>query len=241
MTPVDVDIVYQPIVDLRDGAIFAQEALVRGRHEGLRRPDELLTKALDEDAMGRLGRVIREATFTRCDFKRMFVNIHPEELSSRWLIRPDDPLCLYDGEAYLEITESAALDYFELCRNVLTEICHRTQAKLVIDDLGAGYSNLKRVVDLEPAIVKLDRALVTGVHTNKRQFILMEQLVKICIALGAKVVAEGIETRDELLAVRDTGVHFGQGYFLARPAYPPPTCQWRPSKPKMKPPPIPSR
>ena len=239
LTPRDLDIVYQPIVDLRDGRLFAQEALVRGRHEGMRSPDELLDKAEQQDAMGRLGRIIREATFERSQFKRLFVNIHPDELSSRWLIRPDDPICLYDGDLHLEITESAAFDYFDLCRSVLMEICSRTHAKLVIDDFGAGYSNLKRVVDLEPAVVKLDRALVTGVDKNKRQFVLMQQLVRTCEALNAKVVAEGIETEDELMAVRDSGAHYAQGFFLAKPAFPEPQSAWRPKV--AKPPPIPTR
>lgn len=225
----DLDIVYQPIVDLSTGALFAQEALVRGRRDGIRQPEQLLQLALQERAMGRLGRVIRDATFARTESRRLFVNIHPEELSSRWLIRPDDPMCLYDGEVYLEITESAAFDYFDLCRSVLKEVCARIGAKLVVDDFGAGYSNLKRVVDLEPSIVKLDRALVTGIDGNARQRLLVEQLVNTCEALGARVVAEGIETEAELEVVRQVGVHFGQGYFLARPAFPEPASTW--SKP----------
>ena len=218
-----LDIHFQPIVDLRARRIFAQEALVRCNVPGLERPEALLRRATEEESMGRLGRMIRDATFSRVDSQRLFVNIHPEELSSRWLIRPDDPLCLFEGELYLEITESAAFDYFELCANVLKEICARTGAKLVVDDFGAGYSNLKRVVDLEPSIVKLDRALITGIDRNRRQQVLVEQLVATCTALGAEVVAEGIETEGEYRAVVDCGVRFGQGYLLARPAYPPPT------------------
>lgn len=238
LTTDDLDIHYQPIVRLSDGTLFAQEALVRGRRAGLMRPDELLGRASDEGALGRLGRVIREATFARVESQRLFVNIHPEELNSRWLIRPDDPLCLFDGDIYLEITESAAFDYFDLCKNVLKEVCTRTGAKLVVDDFGAGYSNLKRVVDLEPAIVKLDRALITAIDRNRRQQILVRQLVETCTALGAEVVAEGIETEDELSAVTDCGVHFGQGYLLARPAYPPPLPSV-PTIPVRKPPPLP--
>lgn len=222
LTEADLDIHYQPIVRLSDTSLFAHEALVRGRPPGLERPDMLLNKASEERALGRLGRVIREATFSRVERQRLFVNIHPEELSSRWLIRPDDPMCLYDGQVYLEITESAAFDYFDLCQSVLKEICARIGAKLVVDDFGAGYSNLKRVVDLEPHIVKLDRALITDIDQNPRQRVLVEQLVKTCTALGADVVAEGIETPEELRAVKDCGVHYAQGFLLARPAFPPP-------------------
>ena len=223
-----LDVVFQPIVALTDGAIFAQEALVRCRVDRLRNPVDLFDRALQEGAVGRLGRNIREVTFARAGGQRLFVNIHPEELSSRWLIRPDDPMCLHDGDLYLEITESAALDYFDLCKSVLKEVCARTGALLVVDDFGAGYSNLKRVIDLEPAVVKLDRALISGIDHSRRQQILVQQLVNTCEALDAKVVAEGIETGDELSAVRDAGVAYGQGFLLARPAFPFPQVSWRP-------------
>jgi EAL domain-containing protein (putative c-di-GMP-specific phosphodiesterase class I) len=99
-------------------------------------------------------------------------------------------------------------------------------AHLVIDDFGAGYSNLKRVIDLEPAIVKLDRELITGIDQHRRQQELIRYVVQLCEGLGARVVAEGIETVEELKAVREVGVHYVQGYLLARPAYPMPEVDW---------------
>jgi EAL domain-containing protein (putative c-di-GMP-specific phosphodiesterase class I) len=221
-----IDVVFQPIVDLRDGTVFANEALVRCKIEAYRNPLDLLEQATREQAMGRLGRTIRQVTFARNCPTPVFVNIHPDELSSHWLVRPDDPLSETDSPLYLEITEGAALKYFDICSSVLRELCARTGAKLVVDDFGAGYSNLKRVVDLEPAVVKLDRALINGINFNTRQRVLVEYLVKTMSALGAQVVAEGIETPGELAAVRDAGCHYGQGYLLARPAYPIPTVSW---------------
>ena len=109
---------------------------------------------------------------------------------------------------------------------IVKEICSRGGAHLVVDDVGAGYSNLKRIVDLEPHIVKLDIALVRGIESNRRQQILVSQVVTLCAELGARVVAEGIETEDQLSAVLDTGAHFGQGYLFAKPAYPLPKASW---------------
>lgn len=226
LTAGHIDVVFQPIVDLRDGSLFANEALVRCKVEAYRNPLDLLEQATREQAMGRLGRTIREVTFARAGRAAVFVNIHPDELSSHWLVRPDDPLTESDGPLYLEITEGAALKYFDICSGMLRELCARTGAKLVVDDFGAGYSNLKRVVDLEPAVVKLDRALIAGINFSSRQRLLVEYLVKTMSALGAQVVAEGIETPGELSAVRDAGCHYGQGYFLARPAYPIPPVSW---------------
>ena len=217
---------YQPIVDLTSGATFAHEALVRCRVETFASPIGLFDRAVEENACGQLGRTIRQGAFDESPKTAIFVNLHPHELIDRWLVRPDDPICFHEHAVYLEITESATLDYYDLCINVLKEVCARTGAHLVVDDLGAGYSNLTRVVDLEPSIVKLDRALVTGLDKNKRKRVLVRYLVEMCQELGARVVAEGIETLDELKAVRDVGTHFGQGFFLARPAFTAAAVKW---------------
>jgi EAL domain-containing protein (putative c-di-GMP-specific phosphodiesterase class I) len=97
---------------------------------------------------------------------------------------------------------------------------------LAVDDLGAGHSNLKRVLDLEPHVVKLDRALITGLDTHKRQQILVRYMVELFRELGATVVAEGIETVEELTAVVDVGVQYGQGYLFAKPMFPLPKAKW---------------
>ena len=217
IVPDDVNVVFQPIVNLKSGELFASEALVRCKWPSFTAPPVLFDAAVEQKACGRLGRIIREVTFHRGTGVPLFVNLHPHELSSRWIVQPDDPLCFHDAEVYLEITESAALDYFDLCRGVLREVCHRTGAKLVIDDFGAGYSNLMRIVDLAPAVVKPYLALVRDVHRNKRKRTLLESVVRLCDDLGATVVGEGIEEADELMALQDAGVQFGQGYFLAKP------------------------
>jgi EAL domain-containing protein (putative c-di-GMP-specific phosphodiesterase class I) len=92
-----------------------------------------------------------------------------------------------------------------------------------VDDLGAGYSNLKRIADLEPRVVKLDKTLVEGIEKNPRQRKLVSNVVRLCADLGAQLVAEGIETHDEFDALLETGIHYGQGYLFARPGFPLPT------------------
>lgn len=225
----DLDVVFQPIVALATGRQFAVEALVRCKWPEFEDPMVLFEHAVTETTAGRLGRYIRDIAFNLCRSQPLFVNIHAEELASRWLVRPDDPIAFHDHDVYLEITESAAFKYFDLCMNVLKEVCSRTGAKLAIDDLGAGYSNLKRVADLEPDVVKLDRELIRGLDKSRRQHTLVTAVVRMCKELGAKVVAEGIETRDELYAIRDTGAHYAQGFLLARPGYPIPRVSWPPA------------
>src|ERR1700691_5355792 len=223
--PNDLSVVFQPIVRLDTGKLFAYEALVRCRVPGFS-PPVLFEHALAERSTGRLGRSIREIAVPMCSGIPLFVNLHPSELEEGWLVRPDDPIVSHDHDIYLEITESAPLTHFDLCMSVLREVCGRTGAHLVIDDLGAGYSNLKLIADLEPKVVKLDRALVQDLHRKPRQQKLVAIVVHLCKELGAAVVAEGIETLDEFHAVCDSGADYGQGYLFARPAFPMPSIVW---------------
>jgi EAL domain-containing protein (putative c-di-GMP-specific phosphodiesterase class I) len=226
LTRSDLDVVFQPIVDLSTRRIFAYEALTRCKWPEYANPAVLFSHAADEVACGRLGRIIREVTFDRGAGYPLFVNVHPDELSARWLVRPDDPLYMHDHHVFIEITESAAFTHYELCKSVLREMSTRGGVFLAVDDLGAGHSNLKRVLDLEPDIVKLDRALVTRLHQSRRQRILVRHMVALCAELDARVVAEGIETQEELAAVIDCGVDYGQGYLFAQPSYPLPKAKW---------------
>ncbi|HEX4353030.1 MAG TPA: EAL domain-containing protein, partial [Polyangiales bacterium] len=92
-----------------------------------------------------------------------------------------------------------------------------------------GFSNLKRIVDLHPQVVKLDIELVRGIDREPRQRSLVRSIVSMCREQDAYVVAEGIETAGELEAVIDAGVPYGQGFLLARPAFPVPPVSWPPS------------
>jgi EAL domain-containing protein (putative c-di-GMP-specific phosphodiesterase class I) len=224
----EVGVVFQPIVDLLTGEPFAQEALVRCRRTGLSSPPVLFERAVSSGCAGRLGRMIREIAVPLCAGTPLFLNVHPQELHEGWLVRPDDPIYAHDSEVFLEITESVPLTHYQLCFDVLREVRTRGGVHLVVDDLGAGYSNLKRISDLEPKVVKLDRGLVCGLDRSARQQQLVSSVVRLCQDLQATVVAEGIETQDELHALTDTGAQYGQGFLLARPAYPIPAVTWPP-------------
>jgi EAL domain-containing protein (putative c-di-GMP-specific phosphodiesterase class I) len=221
----EVRIVYQPVVDLRDGSIFAYEALVRSTTPDFKSPPELFDAAVKHGVTGELGRLLRELTIAGCTDHRLFINIHPAELNERFIVQPSDPLYDHGEEVYLEITEGVPLSHFALCQTILKEVRGRG-VHLVVDDLGAGYSNLKYIADLQPKIVKLDRDLIAGLVEDSRLFKLVSAIVVMCHELDAMVVAEGIETVTELQAVRASGARFGQGYLLARPAFPPPEVNW---------------
>lgn len=220
LTADDLSVVFQPIVTLPKMELFACEALVRCSVDEFRAPPVLFARAVADGCTGRLGRMIREVATDLCQGKPLFLNVHPAELAEGWLVRPDDPIYVHDARIYLEVTESVPLSERDLCNSVLKEVRDRSGAAVVVDDLGAGFSNLKYISDLEPEVVKLDRELVADLDKKPRQRTLVASLVALCKDLGALVVAEGVETAGELQCVMDLGVAFAQGYFIARPAYP---------------------
>jgi len=221
----DVHCVYQPVVNLRTQEVFAYEALARTKSPDFDGPLSLFAAAVEHNCTGELGRMLREIAIEDVPNHKLFVNIHPAELNEKWLVQPNDPIFQHTQELYLEITESIPLSHFHLCQSILSEVRDRG-VHLVVDDLGAGYSNLKYIADLHPRVVKLDRGLIAGLKVGTRLFKLVSAIVVMCRELGAMVVAEGIETVDELKAVIAAGAHFGQGYLLARPAFPLPEVTW---------------
>lgn len=218
-------VVYQPLVDLKTKKTFAYEALVRSKSDAFSTPMSLFEAAVQYALSGQLGRIIREQAVAGCPSYPLFLNIHPAELNDKFVVQPDDPIFQHSEDVYLEITEGVPLSHFALCQSILNEVRARG-VHLVVDDLGAGYSNLKYIADLHPRVVKLDRDLIQGLVRDTRMFKLVSAIVVLCRELDAFVVAEGIETPLELEAVQATGAHFGQGYLLARPAFPPPEAHW---------------
>lgn len=218
--------VFQPVVDLKTGKPFAYEALVRSRAKDFPNPGAIFAAAIEHSVCGKIGRVIRELAIESCPDAPLFLNIHPNELDDGWLVRPDDPIYVHDHPVFLEITESVPITHFRFCHGMLQEVRGRG-VSLVVDDLGAGYSNLKYIADLTPEVVKLDRELIAGLRVRTRLHRLVKSIVQLCNDMGAKVVCEGIETVEELEAVMATGAQYGQGYYLARPAFPLPSYDWR--------------
>lgn len=222
----DMRVVFQPIVNLGTGKTFAYEALARCTLPSFESPAVLFERAAAEQACGRLGRVVRNVLFETCGAIPVFINVHPQEAGQRWLVQPTDPLFLHEQPVYLEVTESAAFEALDVCMQVLHEVRDRCGARIVVDDFGTGYSDLQRVLALKPDVVKLDMSLVRNIDASLEKKRYVKDIVKTCHELGALVVAEGIETADELKAVAGAGADLGQGYFLGRPVYPPANAKW---------------
>ncbi len=219
-------IAYQPIISLKDWTTFGYEALMRSECSSMPSPLDVLRVAVEEGSIGELGRALRQMAVERCPDKALFLNVHPDEFDRYQLVQPNDPLNTHDGQIFLEVTESVPLSHYKFCNSVLAEIRGKG-IHLAVDDLGAGYSNLLYISDLTPEIVKIDRGLVESMHKDERRITLVRSIVDLCNNMNAKVVAEGIETIEELEAVLATGAHFAQGYFFAKPNANPPTKNWK--------------
>ena len=119
----------------------------------------------------------------------------------------------------LELTERSAIgDLDRFCKNL--EVFKREGFKIAIDDAGAGYSSLNTIVQLQPDFLKFDRVMVTGIQDNKIKQELLETLLELAVRTGSRVIAEGIETPEELEVLRHMGVELGQGYHLSKPSQP---------------------
>jgi EAL domain-containing protein (putative c-di-GMP-specific phosphodiesterase class I) len=212
----DLSTVFQPIAHLDDGKLFAYETLVRCAVPGWN-----ASHALRESRRGAIHRKTRaDDPRDRHPLVRRDTGVLQPSPQRAGPVRPDDPLFSHDHDICLEITESVPSTYFDLCRSVLREVCGRVVAHLVIDDLGAGYSNLKLIADLEPKVVKLDRAVVRDLRRKPRHQKLVSMVVRLCGELGAAVVAEGIETPDELSAGSDSGAQVRTRLFIRPTEFP---------------------
>lgn len=225
VTAKHISVAFQPIVDVQTHRSAAVEALTRCRLPSFQNPAKLFEDAARADYAGRLGRIVRELAFAESLDLPVYVNVHPSELTARWLVRPDDPMFLHREGAFLELTEAAAFEHHDMVLAVLGELASRG-VKLVIDDFGAGYSNLARLADLEPAVVKLDRSLVVDLHLKPRAQNVMKQTIAMMHSFDAKIVVEGVEKPEELKAAMDCGADLIQGYLLARPENPVPQPAW---------------
>ena len=171
-------------------------------------------------SLDQLGRVIRERaveSFVQLPSDGfLFVNLHPTDLTDPALFLESEPLSTVADRVVLEITERSSLEKLDRVSERVAQL-RRMGFRIAIDDLGAGYAGLSTFAQLEPEIVKLDMSLVRDVHRNSTKQKVVRSMTKLAREMGARVVAEGVETLEELTAVADLGCDFVQGFYFARP------------------------
>lgn len=215
-----VEILLQPIVDLATGAVFAQEALARFGHAPAARPDDVIARA----HAGGYGYALEAACLRAALARRddlphgvlLSVNLSPDVAYHPVVARswPDD----LDG-VIVEVTEAGASNPAAL-HDQLTLLRQRG-ARIAVDDVSTGYSGLLRLAAMRPDFVKVDRSVVSGVRDSVARSAVLEALVTLSHRLGGAVIGEGVERLDDLTALADFDVDFGQGYAIGRPALKP--------------------
>jgi EAL domain-containing protein (putative c-di-GMP-specific phosphodiesterase class I) len=212
--------VLQPVVDLKSGRLIGAEALSRFpnapgadpgevfRRAAASRTNEPLELAALASALTLLPQLPAEA--------RLYVNASPAVAAGRGaheLLRSVELQRLV-----LELTEHGDTDIAQLL-HVLRPLRAQGLA-IAMDDLGAGHSRLTRLVTLRPDIVKLDRGLTAGVHRDPYRQAVVRSLVAMAAETGTRVIAEGVECREQAETLSRLDVRYGQGFFLGRPDRP---------------------
>lgn len=210
--------VYQPIADLRTGDIVGFEALSRFSGEPHRPPNEWFEEAASVGCGAGLELAAARTALAALDQLApnafLSVNCSPSTTLDPGLM--DMLTQLPPDRVVLELTEHAPVDDYGPLLGVLERL--RAQGvRIAVDDAGAGYAGLRHVLRLRPDVLKLDVVLTRDIDTDPDRRALATALVAFAEEIDAVVIAEGIETAEELRTLRDLGIRFGQGYHLARP------------------------
>jgi EAL domain-containing protein (putative c-di-GMP-specific phosphodiesterase class I) len=225
----ELEVHYQPRVNVRSGDVVAVEALLRWNHPtaGNIRPDLFIPIAEENGFIHTLGDfVLREgvgfAARLRNQGHHTKVSIN---VSAKQLVKPNfvesvrATICragLEPDRIELELTESIALDDADTAIAKLREL-RRLGVQMAIDDFGTGYSSLAYLTKLPVSCLKIDRSFIRDITTNKEAKTLVQAITGIGTALGLCIVAEGVETSAQLNLLREAGVHQYQGYLFSPP------------------------
>lgn len=209
--------VFQPIVHLSDGAVEYYEALTRFG-DG-RAPDEHFADAREADLEIALEEACARTALASCAGLPaglpIGLNLSPDAILDGVLLR----LGQTDRRIVVEITEHAATGSYELLRAAL----RRTpSASLAVDDAGAGFASLRHILELQPALVKLDIHLVRHIDSDPARAAMVAGMCHFAASTGTRLIAEGVETEEQARTLRGLGVELAQGYLFGRPA--PPTA-----------------
>jgi diguanylate cyclase (GGDEF)-like protein len=218
--------VYQPIVDLGTGDIFAYEALTRGpRGTPLESPATLFAIADEVDLTVELDRAcfrgaLRNA-MTLEPVHRLFVNLLPMSFYDSAFIEVEvgnllSAAGLTPANIVFEITERLAIENFASFKRALGAYTAMGFG-VAIDDVGTRHSNLETVMSLRPHFIKISDVLVRGIARSTVKREMLRSLRHIAETIDAVMIAEGIEHFEDVVAIRDVGLRYGQGYYMARP------------------------
>jgi len=214
---------YEPIVDLETRTPLGYEALTRGpESSSLRGPDRLFAQAKEVGLTFELDCLCRQVAFAHASCiphgKKLFLNCLPASIGDPNL-RGDGLLAtlekhhLAPEDLVLEISERESIENFAIFREV-RDSYRELGVQIAVDDAGAGYASLEAIMEIAPDYLKADMTLVRGVDNDPPRREVLSGLSGVASRIGAAVIAEGVETEEELRAARELGIRYGQGYLF---------------------------
>lgn len=224
------ELYYQPIVSLNDLSIHKAEGLIRWQHpeKGLISPIHFIQLAEETRHINALGQfvfcealqTVKEILGTRSNFQ-ISINVSPVQLSSSDSGIDDwhDMLSAADIPAsaiVAEITEGLMVNPGALTQKRLKALV-KSGMQLALDDFGTGYSSLAYLQEMDTDYLKIDKRFVDNIKANSQELALCEAIIVMAHQLGLKVIAEGIETTEQMKLLLAAGCDFGQGYLFSKP------------------------
>ena len=225
----DLEAVLQPIYSANTGSVYGFESLIRVRSNPRANINKLFTSAKKEKLISTLDVTSRNYAFKKASSEGIkkenaliFINICPETLmdpAHRTGITDDlaEECGISKDRIVIEITEESAIHNYELFKQAVFYYKQHGY-KIAIDDFGAGYGGMKMLSIIEPDFVKIDRHFISQIDRAMIKFNLVDSISLACNRLGIKVIAEGIERKEELATVLNLGIELLQGYYLAKPS-----------------------
>ncbi len=230
----DLRLVYQPIVSLADGGVVGVEALVRWQHpeRGLLAPAEFIPLAEESQLIVDLGTwVLEEACRQSARWQqpdpdrpslRVSVNLSARQLTDALPEIVGNALRrtgVHPTRLWLELTETLLMETAQSATDILAAL-RALGVRIALDDFGTGYSSLNYLQRFPLDILKLDRSFISRLGSEPSAFMIVAATIDLGRALGMSVVAEGVETPEQLQCLRDLDCHFAQGFHFARPQRP---------------------
>lgn len=207
--------VFQPIIDLRNSRVVGLEALARfpDRSPDVWFEDAAAAGLNEELELATLGLALQTAGQLPVGLY-LSVNLSPATMTSSSFRKVLDGFPL--DRLVVEVTEHAPVDDYDALDAAIAPL-RAGGCRLAVDDVGAGFSSLRHILRLAPDVIKLDISLTRHIDSDPPRRALATALISFASAIKASIVAEGIETQDEVDALRLLGVTYGQGYHLSRP------------------------
>lgn len=216
-----LNMVFQPIV-AANGTVVGTEALARFTTTPNRTPDRWFAEAAEVGLGIELEMLAVQSAIDRIDDLPGFlaVNVSPATLLSPALHQLVAQPLFPGPRIVIELTEGEAVETYGTLREALAGL-RREGVRFAVDDAGAGYSNLQRILELRPDFIKLDQSMVTGIERDPARRALATALADFARSIGAETIGEGVELPAELHALRVAGIGWAQGFLFGMPSRPP--------------------